>query len=403
MSGGAGLGDRALLWGIAATQVIGWGSMYTSFPLLVAPMEAELGWSRVLLNAGFTAGLLASGLAAVPAGKWVDRHGARGLMDGGALLAALLLLALSLVRDPVAYVAIWVALGLVQAACLWNTAMAVVVAEAREPTRTITAITFITGFTGTVFLPVTEGLIAVLGWRGALQALAALQAGSALIAFRMLCGARVPAAPRDGAQGVPLRRRIGERAFLGLALCFAAHAFLGTGLAAHLIPLLRERGWPEAMVLLLAAAHGPAQVAARALLFAAGHRVTMRAVGRFATGLLPVAMLALAAGPASLPLTLLFVGCWAVADGLLTIVRAAGTAEILGREGYGAVTGALSAFAVLPRTVAPLVLALIWDGAGGYGPVPWLLAAVALAAAGGFFLAASAQSAGRDGPAAPPT
>ena len=85
MSVGAGLSDRALLWGIAATQVIGWGAMYTSFPLLVAPMEAELGWSRVLLNTGFTAGLLASGLAAVPAGKWVvGRSGAwmDGWMDG---------------------------------------------------------------------------------------------------------------------------------------------------------------------------------------------------------------------------------------------------------------------------------------------------------------------------------
>lgn len=391
MSAGTGLTDRNLIWGIAATQVIGWGTMYTPFPLLVAPMEAELGWSRVLLNAGFTCGLLASGLAAVPAGRWMDRHGARGLMDGGALLAALLLFALSLVRDPALYVAIWIAIGIAQAACLWGTAMAVVVAEAREPTRTITAITFITGFTGTLFLPICEALIGLFGWRGALQALAAMQAGAALLAHRILRDARVPTRGREGPQAVPLGKRIRDRAFLGLALCFAAHAFLGTGLAAHLIPLLRERGWPEATVLLLAAAHGPAQVAARALLFAVARRVTMRAAGRFATGLLPVAMLALAAGAESLALTILFVGCWAVADGLLTIVRAAGTAEILGREGYGAVTGALSACAVLPRTGAPLVLALIWESAAGYGPIPWLLAAVGLVAAGGFLVAASAR------------
>jgi hypothetical protein len=155
-------------------------------------------------------------------------------------------------------------------------------------------------------------------------------------------------------------------------------------------------------VLLLAAAHGPAQVAARALLYAAGHRVTMRAVGRFATSLLPVAMLCLAAGPASLPVTILFIACWAVADGLLTIVRAAGTADILGREGYGAVTGALSMAAVLPRTGAPLVLALIWEGGGGYGAVPWLLVAVGLVAAGGFFIAAARQFESKDPPAAPP-
>ncbi|MBR0673032.1 MFS transporter [Neoroseomonas soli] len=388
MSGG-GLSDRTLVWGTATTQLIGWGTLYTPFPLMIAPMEAELGWSRVLLNAAFTCGLLASGLAAVPAGKWLDRHGARGMMSLGAFAAALLLLGWSLVRDPVAYFAVWMLIGVAQAACLWNTAMALVVAEARDTTRTITAITFITGFTGTVFLPLTDALITGLGWRGALQALAALQLVAAVITFLMLRQARRPSpAAVQAAARVPLRDRLRDPAFAGLALCFAAHAFLGTGLAAHLIPLLRERGWPEATVLLLAAAHGPAQVTARALLFVAGQRVTMRTVGRFATTLLPVAMLALAAGPGSLALTILFVGCWAVADGLLTIVRAAGTAEILGREGYGAVTGALSAVAVLPRTGAPLLLALVWEGAGGYGPLPWLLVAVGLVAAAGFVAAA---------------
>jgi MFS family permease len=399
---GRGLSDRTLIWGIATTQLIGWGTLYTPFPLMVAPMEAELGWSRVMLNAAFTCGLLASGLAAVPAGKWLDRQGARGMMSLGAFAGALLLVAWSLVRDPVAYVAIWVLIGIAQAACLWGTAMAVVVAEAKDATRTITAITFITGFTGTVFLPVTEGLIALLGWRGALQVLAAMQFGAAVLTFAMLRHARVPSVSGPARAGPPLLRRMREPAFLGLALCFAAHAFIGTGLAAHLIPLLRERGWPEATVLLLAAAHGPAQVAARALLYAAGHRVTMRAVGRFATSLLPVAMLCLAAGPASLAMTILFIACWAVADGLLTIVRAAGTADILGREGYGAVTGALSMAAVLPRTGAPLVLALIWEGGGGYGAVPWLLVAVGLVAAGGFFIAAARQFEGKDPPAAPP-
>jgi hypothetical protein len=196
----------------------------------------------------------------------------------------------------------------------------------------------------------------------------------------------LPAAAR-----VPLLARLRQPAFLGLALCFAAHAFIATGLGAHLIPILRERGWPEATVLLLAAAHGPAQVAARGLLFAAGRRASLRVVGVFAAALVPVGMLALATGGGSLVVTAVFVLAWAVADGLMTIIRAAGTAEILGREGYGAVTGALSAISVLPRTAAPLLLALLWDGMGGYGLVPWLLVAVGLLGAAGFVLAARAR------------
>ena len=74
----------------------------------------------------------------------------------------------------------------------------------------------------------------------------------------------------------------------------------------------------------------------------------------------------------------------------MTIVRAAGTAEILGREGYGAITGALSVATVLPRTAAP-VLSPDLEGAGSYRPVPWLLGGLACLGAASFALAARAR------------
>jgi predicted MFS family arabinose efflux permease len=391
---GRGLSDRALIWGMASTQLIGWGTMFTPFPLMVAPMEAELGWSRVTINAAYTFCLLAAGLAAVPAGRWFDRHGGREMMVLGTIAASALLACWSLVSHPAAFFAIWIGIGIAQAIGLWGIAMAVVVAEARDATRTITIISFITGLTGTVFLPLTDALIAAFGWRGALLALAGLQAVSAAITVVMMRHARGPAPTNlPAAARVPLLARLRQPAFLGLALCFAAHAFIATGLGAHLIPLLRERGWPEATVLILAAAHGPAQVVARGLLFAAGRRTSLRTVGVLAAALVPVGMLGLAAGGGSIAVTVVFVLAWAVADGLMTIIRAAGTAEILGRENYGAVTGALSAISVLPRTAAPLLLALLWEGMGGYDLVPWLLVAVGLFGAAGFIAAARASRA----------
>ena len=82
-----------------------------------------------------------------------------------------------------------------------------------------------------------------------------------------------------------------------------------------------------------------------------------------------------------------FVLCWAVADWLLTIVRAAGTGEILGRERYGIVGGAPSLIAVLPRTLGLITLALVWEMQGGYDAAPWLLGAVGLLSAASFLLA----------------
>lgn len=383
--------ELRLILAIAIGQTIGWGTLFSSFPLMAAAMEAELGWSRPGLSAGLTLAMLASGAVALPFGALVDRHGGRWQLAIGGWAGAALLAAWSQVGSLAAYWAVWIGMGVAQAAALWGPAMAVVVAEARDPARAIAGVTFITGFTATIFVPLCAALIEALGWRDALLALAALQCIPGGLALWLL-----PAAPTRRAgtarARLDMRAMVRRPAFLALALCFSAHAFIGIGLAAHAIPLLRERGLPEASVLLLVALHGPFQVAARALLFGLGSRVTLRGVGRLATTLTPVAMLVLALAPAEFGWLVAYALAWAVADGLMTIIRAAGVADILGREGYGAITGALSVATVLPRTLAPLTIALVWEGAGGYGPVPWLLAGLGALGAAAFRVAARAAA-----------
>ena len=381
------ISDRALILGTALTQTIGWGTLFIPFALMVQPMEAALGWTRAELNGAFTLAILVSGVLAIPVGRWVDRHGGQAPLAWGSVLGSAMLAAWAMVDQLWLFYALWFALGIAHATALWGPAMAVVVALARQPMRVITAITFITGFCGTIFIPLTAALIASFGWRGTLWVLAGLQLLPAFTAWWQFAGTR-PAAPTQRERGEEAYRRTLRRpAFWGLALCFAAHAFIGVGLGAHLVPLLREAGLPEASVILLVALHGPLQVAARAGLFVAGSRASMRWVGMGAMLLLPLALLWLAGAPAAFLWLLPFVFFWAVADGLLTIVRAAGTAEILGREGYGAVTGALTLIAVLPRTLGPITLALIWQAQGGYGAVPWLLAGIGLLGAASFLLA----------------
>ena len=379
--------DRALILGTALTQTIGWGTLFIPFALMVQPMEAALGWTRAELNGAFTLGILVSGVLAIPVGRWVDQHGGRAPLAWGGVLGSAMLAAWAMVDQLWLFYVLWLGLGVAHATALWGPAMAVVVALARQPMRVITAITFITGFCGTIFIPLTAALIAGFGWRGALWILAGLQLLPAVTAWWQFADTR-PAAPTQRARSEESYRRTLRRpAFWGLALCFAAHAFIGVGLGAHLVPLLREAGLPEASVILLVALHGPLQVAARAGLYVAGSRASMRWVGMGAMLLLPIALLWLAGAPAAFIWLLPFIFFWAVADGLLTIVRAAGTAEILGREGYGAVTGALTLIAVLPRTLGPITLALIWQANGGYGAVPWVLAGVGFLGAASFLLA----------------
>ena len=378
--------EKRLIWTIAITQLVGWGCLFTPFQLMIAPMERELGWSRTEISGAFTLGLLVSGLMAIPAGRWVDRHGGRGAIAWGGLAGAVVLAAWGQVQQLWMFYALWVLLGMVQAAALWGSAMAVMVSAIREPMRAITAVTFITGFTGTLFLPMIAVLNEALGWRGALLVLALLQATQTPVALWGLRGTGPKT--REALAPVALGPILRRPAFLGLALCLSAHSFIGVGLGAHLVLLLKEKGIAEAWVITLVALHGPFQVAARAALYAMGARVRMVAVGVFACALLPLGLAWLWWAP-PVPLWLLgFVLCWAIADGLLTIVRAGAPVELLGKQGYGAITGALTASAVLPRAMAPAVIALIWQSSGSYAPVPPLLVVVGMVAFCAFIWAA---------------
>ncbi len=122
-------------------------------------------------------------------------------------------------------------------------------------------------------------------------------------------------------------------------------------------------------------------------MFAAGPRVGVAAVGLFATALIPLAFAWLALVPPAFAWLLGFSVAWATADGLLGIVRAAAPAEFLGREGYGAVTGALAMIATPTRALAPVVVAAMWQAEGSYAAALWLLVAMGALAFAGFTLA----------------
>ena len=70
---------------LSITQLASWGALYYSFGVVMPVMEHELGWSRITLIGGFSLALLISGIAVVPVGHWLDRHGTRVLMAVGSI------------------------------------------------------------------------------------------------------------------------------------------------------------------------------------------------------------------------------------------------------------------------------------------------------------------------------
>src|SRR5829696_4394968 len=114
-----------LVWGLALGQLIGWGTLYFAFALFMAPMEAELGWSRADLNGALTVGLLTTGLASIPCGWWMDRFGPHLVMTAGALLGAASLLLWSTVSTPLAFYLVWVGIGLATASTVQDLPFAI--------------------------------------------------------------------------------------------------------------------------------------------------------------------------------------------------------------------------------------------------------------------------------------
>src|SRR5215510_16291563 len=143
-------------------------------------IAADRGWSAAFSMGGFSLGLLVAGLVSPRVGAAIDRHGGHRVMPIGSLLGAAGLVALVYAENPVAYLAVWAALGAAMAASLYDPAFATlgrIFGAGARPA--ITALTLAGGFASTVSWPATHALIAAFGWRGTYLVYAALLAGVA--------------------------------------------------------------------------------------------------------------------------------------------------------------------------------------------------------------------------------
>lgn len=390
------------LWGLATAQVVSWGSVYYSFSLFVVPMETELGWSRTEINGALSLGLLISGFAAYPVGAWIDRHGGRALMTIGSVFATVLLAAWSVTESLALLYAIWIGLGLVLAATLYEPAFAVITRAFPETYRSrITALTLVGGFASTVFIPLTQLFISALGWRNALLALAVCNAAICIPVHAFLLrneSDRTTRAADAGADGAPaaadkvLRRALRHPAFWGLAVCFTAYYTAFSAMTFHIIPLLTERAVPIGTIVAAVAIVGPSQVAARLLLFGARDRLTAAFSGRLATILFPLSVILLIAFPSSVAAIFAFAACYGAANGTVTIVRGIAVPELMWREGYGAINGALTLPSNIARAIAPFGAALIWNAGGNYDAVLWSMFGAGCIAALAFWYASLRRS-----------
>ena len=114
--------------GLGVTELVSWGVLVYAFSVLVVPMRAELGWSTAELNAAYATGVIVSGFLAIPVGRVLQTHGARGVMTIGTIATVLMLSLWSAVESIPVFFGVFVIGGLAMATTLYEPVFAVTAA-----------------------------------------------------------------------------------------------------------------------------------------------------------------------------------------------------------------------------------------------------------------------------------
>lgn len=352
---------------LGVTQILAWGGIYYT-PVLIVPMIArEHGWSMSFAMGGFSFALLAAGLSAPYIGRAIDRFGGHVVMTGGSLLGALGLVLITIAEHRVAYVAVWILLGVALSASLYDAAFSslgrIFGAAARRP---ITALTLAGGFASTVGWPATHYLTEMVGWRGTYVIYAALLVCIAAPLHAFLLPRHrfaVEAPPLDGIKAPDKVLPARGWPFMLVAGGFAVYAFVPSGLAAHLLAIFARSGIDSDTVVWIGALFGPAQVGARVIEFAFGRNLHPLWIARIALTTLFAGFVMIAVFGFSAPAAAAFAIIFGGSNGLITIARGAVPLALFGASGYGRLMGRLAFPFLLVQSAAPLVMAVVIDGA----------------------------------------
>ncbi|MEV6596651.1 MFS transporter [Actinoplanes sp. NPDC051346] len=361
---------------LAATQTVGYGVLSYAFTVLLLPIAADLHTSTTAVTGALTASVLAGAVAAVPVGRWLDRHGGRALMTVGSLVATVLMAAWSKVDNLPELYAVLIGVGLTGAMALYEPAFAVIVAWFPDPRRRATAlltVTVVAGFASSIFLPLTGYLVAAYGWRHALLVLAAIH-GTVTVPLHWLLVRRPATGSLHGGQRPavarrPLRSVLADRRFLLLAVAFVAQAAALSTFTIHLVAYLIELGHPATLGASIAGLLGVLSVTGRLATTAAQRRLPPTMVVAAVFALQAVAAVILPLVGASAGGAVAAVMAFGLGFGVATIARPLLLTHLYGTAGYATLAGVLAVPVTVAKAVAPLAAATVHDATGSYPAV----------------------------------
>jgi MFS family permease len=374
-----------VLAALCVTEVVSWGVLYYAFPVALASITADTGWSASAATAAFSAGLVVSALAGIPVGRWLDRTGPRRVMTTGSLLAVPAAAAIGLAPGLAWFVLAWLVAGVAMSAVFYQTAFAALTRwYGPGRVRALTTLTLVAGLSSTIFAPLTSLLLEHLSWRATYLVLAGVLAVVTVPLHALVLTPHWTPAPehgdahRDGAASV--RSTVRSPGFLLLSGALTVTAFGLYAASLTLIPLLTGRGMAAPLAATTLGLLGAGQLLGRIgyAPLTARTTPTARTVAIVAASALAIGLLAAVPGPVPLLIALaVFAGA---ARGAGTLLQATVVADRWGSAHYGSLSGWFAAPITGAAALAPWAGTALAEAVGSY-PAMFAGLAVLVAAA----------------------
>ncbi len=353
-----------VIWAIGCGQLINWGVLYFGFGVLLVPLEQSLGAPRWLIAGAFSLGLLVSAIVAPAVGRLADRGQGPASMQGGGVLAALLLIAWSAWPSIATTYIAWSLLGLCMASILYEPVFVIVgqaFSDSDERMRAIATVTVMGGLASTVFLPGTSAITDRFGWR-----IAAIVLG-ALVGFTTIVVGRIAFRDREWSAAT-IREAILDRsparaddaAMLDLnrfAFIFAISSIVNSAIASNMIAALIDRGIAATTAAMIGGSFGIMQLPGRLLMtnraFSPGPIALI--IFSFALQIAGLIALLMRGGVAATAGVMIF----AAGAGLTTLARPYWVLHRFGPERAGEANGVIARYQQVARAGGPVAAAAL--------------------------------------------
>lgn len=363
--------ENIAVWCIAVGVTIAYACLYYIFAALLVDWERSYGWSKSQLTIAFTACIFVSAFISPYAGRVVDGGKARWLLSVGLLIGGLAVAALCLIQSQAMFIGIWLIIGIAHGCCLYDPCFALITRVLSDESsinapKAITRITLTAGFASTIAFPSAAWLTSTFGWQGTALAFAAvivfigapaMYAGGTLLEC---CPHDIEPETRRARDKAALRATRKRLAYWILFAAFPLMSLTTGMILTHIMPILLEKGITQAHAVYFVALIGPMQVLGRFFVRRVAERIGTLATTLMAFTGISVSVFILLIAGANHAVMALFACLFGAAYGLVSILKPILTAETLGKNAFGAVSGSLALPFLVCFALSPVLGAELW-------------------------------------------